>query len=156
MMRIIPFLLLVFLALVCGCEQSAKERGRIEEARADFLAHQGQTGFDAASEKLDAGPHLEFPRLREFRDCTVGRSWIFEELSLSPEVEFWAVELEFTGTDVETRLKEKGRAVLLYRAFHQVGEESRLLGIFPGTTPEEIEMIEEGTSAAFEFLEAGD
>jgi hypothetical protein len=80
---------------------------------------------------------------------------MFEQFSASPEVEFWAVELEFTGTDVETGVEEDGIAILLYRAFRQIGEEGRLIGIFPGTTEDEVRMIKDGTRAAFEFLRTG-
>jgi len=138
--------------LLSGCAQSAQHRARIERARADFVAGQGATGFDAAAEGLADSPKMEFPSLREFRDCSVRRAWIFEQISVSREVEFWAIELEFTGTDTETGRREDGRAVLLYRAFRQISEDEVLIGIFPGTTPDEIEMIEGGTKAAFEFL----
>ena len=124
----------------------------MEHAKRDFLAHQGSTGFDAASEELPGRPRLDFPKLREFRGCSVRSGRVFEQLSVSPEVEYWAIEVEFTGTDTETGLEEEGRAILLYRAFRQVGEDERLIGIFPGTTAEEIGMIEGGTKASFEFL----
>ena len=146
--------LLVALALT-GCGDSAEIRARLQMARTDFLAHQGDTGFDAAADEFGASPALEFPELREFKDCSVRRASMFEQFSASPEVELWAVELEFTGTDVETGEREDGRAILLYRAFRQIGEEGRLIGIFPGTAEDEIRMIREGTKAAFEFLRSG-
>jgi hypothetical protein len=154
--RIIILPAVVCLILTYGCGAPGENRARIERAKVDFLARQGQTGFDAVSQETGEGPQLGFPTLREFRECTVRRAWIFEQLSVSPEAEFWAVELEFTGTDAESGMKEDGKVILLYRAFRQVGEEARLLGIFPGTTPDEVDMIESGTRAAFEFLRAGD
>jgi hypothetical protein len=148
------FALLAALALA-GCEDAGVVRARLQTAKTDFLAYQGDGGFDAVAQDSSVSPAFKFPDLREFRDCSVRRVSMFEQFSASSEVEFWAVELDFTGTDVETGVEEDGTAILLYRAFRQIGEERRLIGVFPGTTEDEVQMIREGTKAAFEFLRTG-
>ncbi len=149
--RILAVLGLTAVLVLLGCAGSSIESARVEQARRDFLAYQAGTGSEPASRGQEIVPGMGAYEPGQYKGCKVANAKTLKKTSISADLEYWAIELEFTGVETSSGNKEEGVAILLYRSFRQ-GEEDELMGIFSATDEDEIRMIREGTVAALDYL----
>jgi hypothetical protein len=145
-------LALVTVLVLLGCAGSSIERSRIEEAKRDFQGYQAGAGSEPSSGRQEVVPGMDAYEPGQYKGCKVTSAKMLKEISISADLEYWAIELGFTGIEAYSEKPEEGVAVLLYRSLRQ-GEEDELMGIFSATDEDEIRMIREGTVAALDYLE---
>jgi len=148
--KLFCFLLILFLFSITACEKAVdipevkNEKTLIERAKKDFLSGNWTTLSDMPVQFLQmADPKFKNPLQRQFDNCRINKSRMFDYFKSSEGEEWWAVEFDFVGIDKETNTEKHGVAILTYSTGHYresvgggdaIEKEIGLASVFTGTS----------------------